>query len=352
MVSMKEIADEAGVSQSTVSLILGNHPLANRLSEATRERVLQIVKERGYRKNALVRSLVSGASKIIGFGAWMPSAWHSSTALDGAMTRLETEGYFTKSFPFHGIEERTAQVIDHMFQYRVAGIICMNPPLLAARILKRECRQTPTPIVYIDGDARRGYAPRVFSDDALGCQLAVTHAHELGHRRFGFVGASRRKRPYRFRRQMYAEALQAHGLSLPPSAVFSHEGLDRPDHIDAFTGAVVEKWLRMRSRPTVLLCAGDVFAATLLRHLANAGIKVPTEVSVVGYSDNPIAELVNPPLTTVRQDFFGIGNAAVELLLQQLEGNGNGEPGGAKELLTPVELVVRHSTGPVPTGSE
>lgn len=343
MATMKEIADAVGVSQATVSLVLGEHPLSQRVGARTRKRVLEAARSLGYRKNAVAQAMVTGRRLIVGFGAYRPELWHNAITL-AALTRvIEDAGYIVKAFNLRSEETELSALIDRLISYQLGGILCVSPPVAVAERFNRECRAAGIPVVYIHGNEHREFSPRVFSDDASGYRQIVAHLFSLGHRHFAFVGSSEHARePYAVRKNAVERALREFDLALPQQCVFTYES----DEL-RLAEESIDQLVRLKPRPTAIICRHDVHAAVCLRRLRAHGLHVPLDISVAGYSGYQVGELTDPPLTTVRQNFDSMGELAARTLLGILRG-GSGRSIVHPQLV-PVDLLVRGSTGAIRT---
>jgi LacI family transcriptional regulator len=191
----------------------------------------------------------------------------------------------------------------------------------------------------IDQDFSGGRTGYVSSDNVAGAALAVGHVAELGHRRIALIGGPTDTRPGVDRLLGYRRELGRLGLESRPGWVV--EGDFYPD-----SGyRAMQELLAEPEPPTAVFAASDLMAAGALRTLEERGIRVPEDVSLLGFDDIPLAALLRPALSTVHQDGEALGRAAGEALLQMVA-----EPERAAPTITvPVELVLRGSTGPVPT---
>jgi DNA-binding LacI/PurR family transcriptional regulator len=337
-VTLKRIAEEAGVSPMTVSNAF-NRP--DQLSPARRERILEIARELGYPgPDPLARGLRRGRAGAVG----LVSDTNLSYAFDdpaaaaviaGLCAATEEEGLGLVLLPHGGVAPLSAAVVDGVVVYSVA----QDDPLLALAVARR------LPTVVIDQPGDTGL-PRVGIADAAAAEAAARHLAELGHRRFAVVSfslspdgrtgpagvARRREARYAVTRERlagYEAALTAAGVEWAAVPVHECGGSDRDDG-----RAAAERLLSAAEPPTAILATSDVLA---LGVLDAAGDRVPGAVSVVGFDDIPAA--AEAGLTTIHQDHRAKGRTAGDLLLAALRG----EPVAELPPL-PYELVVRAST--------
>lgn len=332
--TIREVAELAGVSKSTVANVLRETaPVA----ELTRSRVLAAIEHLGYRPNALARSFVNQRTTIAGV-----LVGDLGNPYYGEMARLVERELFGRGYTamLSNIEGDPAMApagIEALLEQRVAGIVFLALFARDAGIAKL---LSDGPEVVLIG-WRDAWAPSVLADDRGGGRLAAEHLIGLGHRRIAFLttpavepGCEEE------RRGGYAEALAKAGLTpLPTLRLRPGDGDAPPGERDADLIAA----LRGAERPTALFVSNDTGAIAVLDVLDAAGLRIPEDVSVVGFDNVGIAGLRRISLTTVAQPLPGLAAVGVDLLLRRIEGGGDAPPPLA------VELVERSSTGPPPT---
>ncbi|BCM90929.1 HTH-type transcriptional regulator DegA [Abditibacteriota bacterium] len=354
MLRMSDIARRAGVSQSTVSFVLNGRDTAVRISDKTRQKVLLAADELGYRQNQLARAMRTGNSQMLGFLGGDLCDEHVGRMLDGALQEAEAHGFTLKILP-HRQETEGFAAIRRSSELRLMGVAALHLPRELVHHLHEESLHCNRPMVLLDTPVPLADVPQVATDDAGGVRTGVKHLVELGHTRIALVSSSPISvlaplREEAFRRAMaevglpFDEANLARGnFSLrEPNVIAAHALLDRS----------------AGERPTGILCLGDAIAATVMQVASELGLRVPHDVSVLGFGDLNIAALCNPPLTTLRQPFRQMGRLAVRHLLHSLppgegedtNGHFNTAQSGMLEDTAhlPVELVVRSSCAPPP----
>ena len=198
--------------------------------------------------------------------------------------------------------------------------------------------RSPVPVIAVDLDVSGDHTSYVASDNIGGARLAVRHLHGLGHTRIATIAGPADTKPGADRILGYRAEMNALGLEIHPGYVaegdFYAESAER----------LMRSLLRRRTPPTAVFAAADMMAVGAIRAIQAAGLSVPGDVAIVGFDDIRLAELLSPPLTTIRQDMVGIGLAAGRALVEQIE-----NPDSTPPVLTlPVELVVRASCGSEP----
>ncbi len=327
-VSIKDIAKAAGVSPSTVSRALSDHP---RISLGTKERIRHLATEMGYSPSAVARSLVTQRTSIIGMAvAWVSDPFLAQVVRGIEDTALE-HGYSVILSSFYGEPDREKEVLSTFRERRVDGIIAESSCFDAyPRSLPS---QFGLPIVLIN---RPEYVYSVSTDNLHGGRLATEYLLDLGHSRIGYIAAERGKRTNLDRLKAYREALQRRGVAFDPDLVVLGDG---------YAGGgkeAMKKLLALAWPPTAVFCYNDLTAIGAALAIREAGLQVPNDISLVGFDDIELAAYVYPPLTTVRQPAYELGHRAMEMVLALLA---DGQE--ATSVILKGELVVRQSCRPL-----
>jgi len=337
---MSDIAAHLGVSRLTVSAVLNNRTGEVGISEETARRVREAALELGYHRNHLAIAMKTGVNPVIGcFVSDLSAEWTGRT-LSGLLRAMHQSGYLTKIEEVYGEKQETAALARFMEQ-RVAGIFCcnLNSEESFARTLEEVTRRYATPIVC--STSRQDFAAhQVNSDDIQGVGLAVEHLWGLGHRRIAFLGGSSTDEP---RTTGFLRSMEERGGEVAPEHfVITGRDFRRVE-------AVVTEWTsRKRGRPTAILCASDSLAAVAIRTARHGGISIPGELSIVGFANGALCEVMDPPLTSVAQPFEVIGHRCGSLLMELIERRRKKAAPSHRTDRVPTTLVVRGSTGPVP----
>jgi LacI family transcriptional regulator len=338
MTTIRELAQRSGVSVATVSRVLNGYV---DVSDTTRKRVLRIARELDYTPSAAARTLVRQRSEVIGVlletGAGHPDLQHPffQEVLVGLKRQLGGGGYdlllFATDLSENGSGEHS--VLRRARHHRADGVVVMGVDPRDPEIHKLGRSTIPTVAVDLDLVGRRtGY---VISDNLHGARLAVRHLHDQGHERIAIVTGMLSTRPGADRLLGYRAELEA--LGLPYRDDYVREG----DFYFESGHRGMQALLDLEAPPTAVFAAGDVMAAGCVRAAEERGLRVPGDIALVGFDDIQLAAMVQPSLTTIRQDKIGLGATAADALLRMIE-----EKDAAPPTLTlPVELVVRESSG-------
>jgi DNA-binding LacI/PurR family transcriptional regulator len=330
-VTIRDVAKQANVSIATVSRVLNGSP---RVKTETRERVLATIAEMDYRPNLLARRLSIGRALTI--GVFLPFLTLPSFVerLRGVQTALTDSEYDLTLFSAE-TANRIDSLVDNLLRRAgVDGVIIVSIYLTDAHI--EQFRQANMPVVLVD--IHRPEMNRVVVDDVAGGRTATSHLIELGHREIAFL-SDYLENPFGFvamrhRFMGYQQALEAAGIHFN-TEYHQQGGLGGRE---AFQKA--KALLTLPHRPTAIFAASDTYAVGVLKAAHELAIKVPEELSVIGYDDIRDAEYLH--LTTIRQHLMDMGIEGAHLLLDVLE-DPMGEP---REICLPTELIVRGTTAP------
>jgi DNA-binding LacI/PurR family transcriptional regulator len=305
---MDEVAELAGVSYQTVSRVVNG---MRDVAPATRERVLKVMADVGYRPNLTARQLASQKSSVAGvvtFGTRLHGPTQIMVSIQQAVQEMGLSVMFT------GIAEESIdeirRAVTELCSHQVRGVLIHLPIEIDLRHLKEVCRNIP--LVAVDSDFGFKTAS-VFVNQELGSRLATRHLIELGHRRIGFLGAPLFWRAAKLRHDGWRKELATHRLALGPrfEADWSAAGGF------CVTCDLISK---RREELSALVVANDQMAIGAIRAFEEQGIRVPDDISIVGFDDIPEVEFIRPPLTTIKQDFARLGKLSVQCLVDQMNG--------------------------------
>jgi LacI family transcriptional regulator len=329
MTTIQELAAKTGVSVATVSRALNG---SSEVSEATRDRILALAEELDYTPSAAARTLVRQRSHVVGViletGAGHPDLLHPffQEVLVGIQHSAGERGYdlllFATDEPGNGFggSHSYARRAGH---HGVGGVIAMgfdgNHPemrkLIAAGI----------PCVAVDSDLNGPRGGFVTSENREGAVQAVTHLHELGHERIATIAGPAHMRAGADRLAGYGETLKRLGLESRDEYVRVGDFYDESGY------EATKELLALEAPPTAIFAASDLMAAGALRAAHELGVRVPDDLAVVGFDDIALAALIQPPLTTVRQDTEALGRAAGEGLIQMIVRASSGATEASRE---------------------
>lgn len=329
-ISIKDIAKAAGVSHSTVSRALRNSPLVN---AETATQIQALAREMGYSPSAVARSLVTRRTQTVGLVVTHISDPFGDQVVDGVEDLATRAGYSVFLSSSHGNPEREVAVVETFHRRRVDGVIVLASRV--GRLYGERLRELNVPIVLINNEAAGSLGSSVSVDDEQGARLATRHLLELGHQRIGYIGSSLRP-PTSLRRWSGYEAEMVRAGLSPDASLAVVPNCQR----DIQSGQAGLGHL-LAEGVTAVFCYNDRTAIGVLLEAHERGIRLPQELSVVGYDDIEPSWYVTPPLTTVHQPRFEMGRLAMQMLLDLLEGR------AVSAQVLPGKLIVRGSTAPV-----
>jgi DNA-binding LacI/PurR family transcriptional regulator len=349
--TLRDVAKEAEVSNTTASRVLTGKESPVLISEATRRRVLDAASRLGYRPNLLARGLRTQRSGTVGVLVADITDPFSAALIPEITDVFRARGYqFLLSHATH--DPHSGRAHDRLLGSWVDGLLVLGDHGLG-RDAEAELLAHHHHVVGVARAREQTIIPAVNVDDTLGVRLALGHLLALGHPHIGFVG-NRLAWDMERRLGVFLAEMADRGLAVPP------ESIALVPHSAAGGYAAVERLLAARPRPTAIFCAADLLALGVLCALHEAGWQVPQSMSVVGFDDIPLAAYSTPPLTTVRQPADAIARTAATVLLDAIEGvqapevQGDGRergattpvdgPTDARTLLLAPELIVRRST--------
>lgn len=329
-VDIVQVAQRAGVSPATVSRVTnGRSTVAKHLAK----RVWKAIEELGYSPNPQARALVSGRSRVLGLlvseitNPFFPELIQSFEDVAGEHDFEVMVGSTNYN------RERAKIFIRRLAQRRVEGVAVMT--FRAESHLLDELIAQSIPLATIDVSANAPRSVVIEVDYAQGIDQAVQHLALLGHRRIGFASGPMPHITNVRRRDAFVRSVKKIGLSAPCAPIFIG------DHTFEGGTQAAMHFLGIEARPTAIVCSNDMMAVGVLRVMSELGVRVPRDLSVVGFDDIHLAEFVNPPLTSVRMSRQDLAQAAFKGLEQLWSDNG----GNSREpILVGTSLVVRQST--------
>ncbi|ATE53971.1 LacI family DNA-binding transcriptional regulator [Actinosynnema pretiosum] len=331
--TIRDVAARAGVSVATVSKVINQR---HGVAAATSARVRAVIEELGYEASLVAQSLRNHRTNVIGVLVADLEPF-STELLKGAAGAIRGSGYelvvYSAGGDQAGWEKR---YLSRLSGTLVDGAVVVTPAVVLEGL-------PGTPVVAVDPHTGPSRVPTIDSDNLRGAWAATSHLLALGHRRIGFLAGRPDLQSAQLREAGWRGALVEAGVAVDESLV-RIGGYD-----PAVSLGVARELLTSADRPTAVFAANDLSAIATVEAARGLGLRVPEDLSVVGFDNLPDSALCTPPLTTVDQPIQEMGRRAIEWLIALMRGDG--VVGGEHHLTLDTRLVVRGSTGPVGGGA-
>jgi DNA-binding LacI/PurR family transcriptional regulator len=342
-VNLRMLAEHLELSQTTISLVMNNSPAAKSIPPETRKRVKEAAERLHYRPNYFARSLRQGRSMSVGVLAPDLSEGYFTRVMSGVVEKLTAARYFYFTACHDWKRELIEQYPRMLVARAVDGFLLLNTP--ADRIA------VPVPVVAISAHGVAENVTNIILDHHLAVEQALTHLYELGHRRIAFMRGPKAIPDSAIRWESIQQVAQEIGLKLDPALAIGIDAAGwsvkagRHPMAPEIGYKPMQALLEKTRDFTAIFCFNDIAAIGAIRALKDAGLRVPEDVSVVGFDDVLSAAYATPSLTTVRQPLAEMGRRGAEVLLERIADREKEFPA---EIVMKPELVVRESTGPAP----
>jgi LacI family repressor for deo operon, udp, cdd, tsx, nupC, and nupG len=330
-INLKQLSQLLGLSQTTISLVLNDSPAAKSIPQRTRERVFAAARKFHYRPNYFARSLRRSRSMSVGVIAPDLSEGYFTLVMRGVEEALLRAHYFYFTANHYWDPELMQQYPRLLMERAVDGFLLLNTPATV---------QTPLPVVSISAHNRMAGVSDIVLDHNRAAELALEHLHHLGHRKIAFMRGPEIIPDTEYRWAGILEAAHRLKIAVRPELCLQLGA----DNTSPESGYVPMQTLLQRSRDfTAIFCFNDIAAIGAIRAIYDVGLRVPKDISVVGFDDILSAAYQRPSLTTVRQPLREMGSSGARMLLKMIA---NPESEVIPETVLEPELIVRESTGP------
>lgn len=327
MVTIKDIAKIAGVSHTTVSRALNNNPL---IKLDTRLRIQKIAKELNYVPNISAKSLVNQKKYMIGLFLSSIDQGTSSSFLADTITGIHSALDPNYSLSVEGIDELGS--LENINFQRYDGILIMSQSESDNQFIQH-LKGQKVPFAVLNRHISDEELLNIVADDLNGVTYGIEYAIKSGHSSIAYIGGKENFESANIRRDAVIDCLNKH--QLPVRQEFFYSG----DYSLESGFQKMKELLQVKELPTFVFCANDDMAIGAMRAIDDAGLKVPEDLSIIGFDNTPLAAYLNPPLTTIDKPLKEISKMGTELLLQQIEGNFS----KTKRFEISTSLVIRES---------
>ena len=329
--TIRDVATYAKVSAKTVSRVVNNEP---NVKEATRKLVQEAIDDLGYVVSISAKRLSSGQSYTIGL-IFHNASWHYIQDVQKAVLETANQnGYHTLMHPCDVRNDADVKEILNLVDQRLVDGFIFIPPADIAHELISTLQKNNIPFVRLSPVDRESPLPYVTNTDQQGAYEMTQYLIELGHQQIGYIQGPAEQQAPHDRFAGYQKALEDAGIPLAPALIKSGD-----DYFESGFSSGNEL-LALLSPPTAIFCNNDEMAAGVISAAFNAGLKVPSDISVAGFDNIPLSRQIWPPLTTVEQPIFEMAKSATTHLIKIL----GGEADQNLSLMLPTKLIIRKST--------
>jgi LacI family transcriptional regulator len=331
-VTLKTIAEHLGLTPGTVSAALNNSAAARSIPARTKNRIIEAARAFNYRPNFFARTLRLKRTYTIGVIAEEIGDAYGAMVISGIEEYLRTNNYFFLTV-IHRHDPKLLQTYAQMLLTRgVEGFITIDTSLV---------EKLPLPTVAVAGHERVDGLTNIVLDHKRAARLALEHLRDLGHEEIAFIKGQTISSDSAARWNAICDVAQQLDIRIRPELTIQLEGIDSTPAI----GYPFAKQLLARKHPfTAVFAYNDISAIGSIWAFRETGLRVPEDISIVGFDDIPGAAYANPGLTTVRQPLHKMGQIAAQSVVDLIEGRGEYVP----EIAIEPEFVIRQSTGPAP----
>jgi LacI family transcriptional regulator, galactose operon repressor len=339
-ITLKHLARHLDLSPTTISVVISDSPLAATIAKKTKERIWEAVRKFNYRPNVFARYLHGKRTYCVAVLVPDIGDEFSASLISGIEKHLAQQGYFYFVVSHRGAPELIQKSPDKLLDRGVEGMIFINTPL---------GRNLPVPVVAVSDITEASDVSSIVIDNARAVRLALKHLRALGHRKIAFFRGPEGNGDTADRWESVRKAADELGIQISPRLT---RGLGKYPECNDTTMAdlgyhAAKELLRASRDFTALIAFNDGSAIGAIRAFRDAGLKVPKDVSVIGFDDIDQAAFHVPRLTTIRQPLIRMGELAASTLIKRIEHPGE-KP---REILVEPMLVVRESTCALPTGA-
>jgi DNA-binding LacI/PurR family transcriptional regulator len=340
MITIKDIAREAGVSHPTVSLVLNGKAKQLRISDAVSERIKIAAIKLGYQRNEIARSMVTGKSNVLGLLLPETTREYCAKIINGVMKTASEYGRYIKVI-YVGEGSSIENIVGQCVGQRVDAVICYGlDNKIDMSLFHKLLFARKIPLCVIASCRSFGAGIHVTPDDELGGKLVFNYLYELGHRRFLIPFDYNESSWAKLRLNGFRKTAMSMGVKIGKKQIVQFHGKGK----GIFSVETVKKIFSDKNHPSAIFCLYDDMALHLMTMLQFIGIRVPEDVSIVGYGNMSYGTRCVPSLTTVEENLEDIGRKSIELLLGEIKEKKMDSILKETLILGKVKLIARDST--------
>ena len=329
--TIHDIARELKISASTVSRALNDNP---RISLKTKEKIKSVALALGYRPNTLASNLRNKKSNTIGIVVPLINRHFFSSVISGAEDVAYKAGYNVVISQSNDLADKEINIVHSMFLNRVDGLIISISMQTETFDHLKLFRKKNIPLVFFDRAVPEIETDKIVVDDFAGGFRVTQHLIDQGYKRIGHLAGPQNLMTYFDRKNGYMEALQKNGISFDESLININK-LTSEDGV-----AAVQQLMSLQNPPDAIFCGNDTTALSAMIYLRDKGIRIPEDVGIVGFSNEPFSKVVSPSISTIAQPGFEMGQKAAELIILKIENKER----TFHTIVLPTELIVRESS--------
>lgn len=329
--TIHDIARELKISASTVSRALNDNP---RISLKTKEKIKAVADRLGYRPNTLASNLRNKKSNTIGIVVPLINRHFFSSVISGVEDIAFKAGYNVVISQSNDLAAKEISIVQSMFSNRVDGLIISIAMQSINFDHLKLFRRKHIPLVFFDRAVPEIETDKIVVDDFAGAFKVTQHLIDQGYKRIAHLAGPQNLTTYLDRKNGYIEALRANEIAFDESLI-NVSTLTSEDGVSA-----IEKLMSLPNPPDAVFCGNDTTALSIMMYLRDKGIRIPEEVGIVGFSNEPFSKVVSPSISTIIQPGFAMGQKAAELIISKIENKDR----NFQTITLPTELVVRESS--------
>jgi LacI family transcriptional regulator len=331
--TIHDIAQKLNISASTVSRALNDNPL---ISEKTRKKIKETAEKMGYRPNILAASFRTKKTNTIGIIVPLINRHFFSSVISGIEDIAYNQGFTVTISQSNDNFEKETKIAKTLFNNRVDGLIVSIGMETTTFDHLKLFSERKIPLVFFDRVVDEIEAHKIVVDDFGGAFRVTQHLIENGAKKIAHIGGPLNLKIYSKRKEGFLQAMRENGLLVNDSMII-HNSLRKDDGIEA-----IQQLIKNNPQIDAIFCANDTTALSAIIYLKSVGIKIPDDIMIMGFSNEPFSEVVTPSISTVKQPGFLMGQKAAELIIQQI--NSSKQPDKFETIIMPTELIIREST--------
>lgn len=329
--TIHDIARELNISASTVSRALNDNP---RISLQTRERIKAAAAHLGYRPNTLASNLRNKKSNTIGIVVPLINRHFFSSVISGVEDIAFNAGYNVVISQSNDLLSKEINIVQSMFSNRIDGLIISIAMQSDSFEHLKLFKKKNIPLVFFDRVVPEIETDKIVVDDFAGGFRVTQHLIDQGYQRIAHLAGTQNLLTYQHRKEGYMEALSKNGILFDESLVIVNT-LTSDEGISA-----IEQLMNLPKPPDAIFCGNDTTALSSMIYLRDKGVRIPQDIGIVGFSNEPFSKVVSPSISTIAQPGFEMGQMAAELLIRQIETKER----TYQTIVLPTELIIRESS--------